>query len=156
MRPFYPSQRGKGSERLLSAALTALVTAGVASVVVLRMINRPSGQVTVGVALHREPKNRKELELVALLNSLFATKQLRHWIRTGPMGVPIVHALPDTAESPSEYAWEAVEESERHGVINGDWFDRLVKVRPLREDDIRRVQSLWMLESAIDGLRMGR
>ena len=84
--------------------------------------------------------------LSRLLTSLFTSVQLDGWIKEGLMGDRIILELPDRLAVPfSDYSRCVVEESQRQGVIDDTWFERLVLARPRRVAEIRAVKQLWRL-----------
>lgn len=78
-------------------------------------------------------------DLPALLDSLFETDELRGCIDSLPEAPPLARALPGPLASKEQVVHAASQLLQRHGLINGAFFDHLIRLRPLRSTDIRAV-----------------
>lgn len=102
------------------------------------------------LAVHRERERGSgrgkarpldRLALKTLVLRLFTADEFRHLLqlRLGEGGRAVARAVP-TGVSLEGQVIESLEALERHGLLDDVFFDALVRERPRREADIRRVQ----------------
>ncbi len=82
--------------------------------------------------------------LEQLLSELFTPAELRRWLRgRSEESARLVDAIPDDPVAPAELAHQATRALVRFGLIDGTFFDDLVRERPAQAPRIRAVQSGW-------------
>lgn len=81
--------------------------------------------------------------LHALLLDLFSNGDLRHWLKEGPER-EVLSQLPGEPVSPDQLFDEAIDELQRHGLIDEAFFHRLIAARHRRAADIREVAARWV------------
>lgn len=86
----------------------------------------------------------REGALQELLISLFDVDELHAYVRRLPDGEKLATSLPQGAISSDKYAWAVIDTLKRRGLIDGDFFARLVEDRPNRKQDILVVRVYWM------------
>lgn len=82
-------------------------------------------------------------DLIELLQSLFSVDDLRAFFCLGPSGERIGACLPGPLASLLTVARSGVEEAIRLGLVDAEFFSRLKKERPLRSEEIVRVEQHW-------------
>jgi hypothetical protein len=88
----------------------------------------------------------KELALVELLEGLFATpERLQRFLHSLSIAGRAAPVLPE-GSSPRHIAFEAVDELRRRGLIDADFFERLVEENPSEAQRIRELQSRWLVD----------
>jgi len=88
---------------------------------------------------------RKESALHGMLLDLFGAPELRRFVQF-TYGPEITDSLPGQSASKSTLAFGVVDVLQRHGLIDTDFFERLLDARPGRRDDVERVRGLWIVE----------
>jgi hypothetical protein len=88
----------------------------------------------------------KELELVELLEGLFATpERLQRFLHSLSIVGRAAPVVPE-GSSPRRVAFEAVDELRRRGLIDADFFERLIEENPSEAQRIRELQSRWLVD----------
>jgi hypothetical protein len=88
----------------------------------------------------------KELELVELLEGLFATpERLQRFLHSQSIVGRAAHVFPEGSSS-RHVAFEAVDELRRRGLIDADFFERLIEENPSEARRIRKLQSRWLVD----------
>lgn len=91
-------------------------------------------------------KMRKEVALMELLLELFPTpERLRRFLHFLPLGTSVLLNLPEEG-SMRHIAFEAVDELRRRGLIDVEFFDRLIEERPDYDARIKQIQSEWLID----------
>ena len=85
------------------------------------------------------PTESDLLALQQLLVNLFTLPELRGLINYMPGGLTLTANLPELGASLADYCTGVVTSLRKRGALNGDFFDRLRKARPLRAKDINEV-----------------
>lgn len=89
---------------------------------------------------------RKEVALMELLLELFPTpERLRRFLYFLPAGTSAVSNLPEGG-SVRHLAFEAVDELRRRGLIDLDFFERLIEERPDYAARIKQIRSEWLVD----------
>jgi hypothetical protein len=89
---------------------------------------------------------RKEYELAMLLEKLFATpERLQRFLYSLPTGSYTTPRLSDES-SIKDVAFEAVDELRRRGMIDADFFERLIEENPGEMTQIREQKKQWLID----------
>lgn len=88
--------------------------------------------------------------LIELLQSLFSTDELRRFAALLP-GETLSAALPSGSVSLATLAFEVVGVLDRHGKLDGSFFELLEKERPARQGEIAKVRVLLLDSMASAG-----
>ena len=88
----------------------------------------------------------KEFELAELLERLFVTpERLERFLYALPLGRRAAPKLPK-GSSVRSAALEVVDELRRRGLIDADFFERLIEERPNEAQLVRDLQSRWLVD----------
>lgn len=89
---------------------------------------------------------RKEYELALLLETLFGTpERLQRFLYSSPVGSYTTPTTP-ADRSMKDVAFEAVDELRRRGLIDADFFERLVEENPGEVSRIRELEKQWLID----------
>jgi hypothetical protein len=96
-------------------------------------------QQSARTSLSRAPEQKA---LLKLLSDLFDDSGLRRWVRL-ELGAEISHALPGAPVAFDELCFQLMLQVQQHGLIDGDFFERLIEERPAQRERIREIAALW-------------